>query len=79
MKISDELIGKEVIDESGDQVGIVEDVEWNIITNSVESLYLKEAGLSAKFGLGDNKIVPYSSVDTIGEKVLTKGIIWKKE
>lgn len=79
MKISDELLGKEVIDESGDQVGIVEDVEWNIQANRVESLHLKEAGLSAKIGLGDNKIVPYSSIDTIGEKVLTKGIIFKKD
>ncbi|MGZ7136182.1 MAG: PRC-barrel domain-containing protein [Methanobacterium sp.] len=30
MKISDELIGKDVIDESGDQVGLVKDVEWDL-------------------------------------------------
>ena len=37
MKINNDLIGKEVIDDSGDQVGIVKDVEWNPESNSVES------------------------------------------
>ncbi len=36
MKISDELIKKEVIDESGDQVGSIKDVEWNSRSNNVE-------------------------------------------
>lgn len=41
MKIVDEMVGKEVIDESGDQVGIVEDLEWNFVMNRIESIILK--------------------------------------
>ena len=35
MKINDDLLGKEVIDESGDQVGIVKEVEWDAPSNKV--------------------------------------------
>lgn len=73
MKISDELIGKEVINDSGDQVGFVKDVEWNAVLNKVESLELEEGGVSAKLGLGEKISVPIDSVLTIGDKVLIKG------
>jgi sporulation protein YlmC with PRC-barrel domain len=79
MKISDELIGKAVIDESGDQIGIVNDVEWDFETNTVKSIHLKEAGISAKIGLGDKKIVPYEKIEAIGDSVLIKGKIFKNE
>ena len=79
MKISDELIGKKVIDESGDQIGIVNDVDWDFDTNKVMSINLKEAGISAKIGLGDKKIVPYEMIETIGDNVLIKGRIFKTE
>ncbi len=73
MKIKNDLIGKEVVDESGDQVGIVDDVEWNFESNQVEAIILKEAGISAKIGLGDKKIVSYDMIDAIGDKLLIKG------
>ncbi|PKL66737.1 MAG: photosystem reaction center subunit H [Methanobacteriales archaeon HGW-Methanobacteriales-1] len=79
MKIVDELAGKSVIDESGDQVGIVKDIEWDFATNTVKSIILQEAGISAKIGLGDNKIVPYESIEAIGDTVLIKGRVFKKE
>ena len=77
MKIEQELVGKEVIDASGDQVGVVKDVEWDFNTKKVESIELKEAGISAKIGLGEKKIVPINMVDQIGDKVLIKGRIFK--
>jgi sporulation protein YlmC with PRC-barrel domain len=79
MKINDELIGKEVIDASGDQVGVVKDVEWNPQTNSAEYILLQEAGLSAKIGLGDKKMLPIGRVESIGDKVLIKGTLLKNE
>ncbi|MBP2046819.1 PRC-barrel domain-containing protein [Methanobacterium aggregans] len=79
MKISDELIGKDVLDESGDQIGLVKDVDWDFETNTVKSIILKEAGISAKIGLGDNKIVPYEMIEAIGDKVLIKGRVFKTE
>ncbi|UTB32565.1 MAG: PRC-barrel domain-containing protein [Methanobacterium sp. ERen5] len=53
MKINDELLGKEVIDESGDQVGVVKEVDWDANKNKVTSIILKEGGISAKIGLGE--------------------------
>ncbi len=73
MKINSDLIGKEVIDDSGDQVGVVKDVEWDPQSNNVESLELKEGGVSAKLGLGEKKIIPISQVNTIGDKVIIRG------
>lgn len=79
MKINDELIGKEVIDASGDQVGVVKDVDWNPTTNSAEYILLQEAGISAKIGLGDKKMLPIDQVESIGDKVLIKGTLLKSE
>jgi sporulation protein YlmC with PRC-barrel domain len=77
MKIEGELVRKEVIDASGDQVGIVKDVEWDFKSKRVESIELEEAGISAKIGLGEKKIVPINMVDEIGDKVLIKGKLLK--
>ncbi len=79
MKVVEAVIGKEVIDESGDQVGIVEDINWNFEDNRIESIILKEAGISAKIGLGDEKIVSYEMIKTIGDKVLIKGLLLAKK
>ncbi len=78
MRIEDDLIGKEVIDASGDQVGIVKDVEWDFQSKKVRSIELKEAGLSAKIGLGENTIVPINMVEEIGDTVLIKGRFFTK-
>lgn len=74
-----DMIGKEVIDESGDQVGIVKDVEWNPQSKTVEYILLAEGGISAKLGLGDKKLVPIDMVENIGEKVMIKGILFKAD
>ena len=73
MRISNELLGKEVIDKSGDQVGIVTDVEWNFKSNKISSIILKESSISAKIGLRDKKVINYEMIDAIGDKVLIKG------
>ncbi len=73
MKIVDELKGKDVIDDSGDKIGEVKDVEWNPQTNRIESVILREGGVSAKVGLGEKRIVDFDKIDTIGDKVLLKG------
>ena len=77
IKISDELIGKDVIDESGDLVGLINDVDWDFETNTVKSIILKETGISAKIGLGDKKIVPYGMIEAVGDKVMIKGRVFR--
>jgi len=75
MKIEGELLGKEVIDASGDKVGLVKDVEWDFRSKEVKSIELKEAGISAKIGLGKKKIVPINMVDEIGDNVCKREIV----
>lgn len=79
MKINDEILGKEVIDESGDQVGVVKEVDWDVSHNKVTSIILKEGGISAKIGLGEKKIVPYNNIQEIGDKVLIRGRLFSSE
>ncbi len=79
MKISDDLKGKEVIDDKGDKVGEVSDVEWNPETNEVESLLVTEGGISSNLGMGEKRIIPYSEIDSIGEKVLLKRAMGRGE
>jgi len=71
MKRADELKGKEVIDNSGKKVGEIRDVVCDSESNKVKSLVIT-GGETAKIGLGDKKIVSYTNVDSIGEKVILK-------
>ncbi|MGZ7068752.1 MAG: PRC-barrel domain-containing protein [Methanobacterium sp.] len=73
MKIDDEFKGKDVIDDSGDKIGEINDVEWNPGTNMVESIIITEGGASATIGLGDKREISFNEVKSIGEKVLLKG------
>ena len=72
LKIESELIVKDDIDSSGDQVGIVKVVEWDFNPKRVESIELKEAGISSKIGLGEKKIVPINIVEKISNNILLK-------
>lgn len=70
MKISHEFIGKEVINEIGNVIGIVEDVEWDICSNYVENIILKNADILGQIGLGKRVKVPYMQISAIGDRVL---------
>ncbi|MGZ7070313.1 MAG: PRC-barrel domain-containing protein [Methanobacterium sp.] len=68
MKIDDELKGKDVIDDSGDKLGEISDVDWNPQINKVEYLIVSEGGLLG----GKKREIDYNLVKTIGEEVLLK-------
>lgn len=69
----DDIKGKEVIDDKGNIVGEVEDIDLDFKNLRIEGLVLRESGLTGKIGRGETKIIPCSMVDAIGEKVLLKG------
>ncbi len=73
MKMSDELKGKEVVDNSGNRIGEISDVKRNPESDKVESLVITEGGDTTKMGLGDKKVVSYTNVDEIGDKVVLRG------
>ena len=71
MKI-DDIKGKEVVDNEGNRVGEVEDIDLDLKNQRIEGLVLRKGGLTAKIGLGDKRTIPCNMIDTIGDKVLLK-------
>ena len=72
MQVVGDLVGKEVVDSSGDRIGEVKDIEIVRGKQQVKSLIIKEGGVTAKVGIGEKKVIPCNQVDTIGEKVMLK-------
>lgn len=68
MKILEELLGKEVIDESGDLIGVVDEVKYDHEKNTIESLIIKEKDSTPNLGLR-RRIVPYDMIEAVGEKI----------
>ncbi|MGB9978994.1 PRC-barrel domain-containing protein [Methanobacterium sp.] len=71
MKI-DEIKGKEVIDDKGNVLGEVEDIDLNFRNRRIEGIVLRAGGLTGKIGRGETKVIPCNMIDAIGEKVLLK-------
>ena len=72
MKI-DDIKGKEVIDDKGNVIGEVEDMDLDFRNRRIDGLVLREGGLTGKIGRGETKVIPCNMIETIGEKVLLKG------
>jgi len=73
MRIVEEVIGKEVLDNTAVIIGKVKDVQIDMETNTIESLVLGKGGISEGLGLSKGEtIVPYDMVKKIGDKILLK-------
>jgi sporulation protein YlmC with PRC-barrel domain len=72
MHVVGDLVGKEVVDSSGDRIGEVKDVDIVRGKQQVKSLVIKEGGAATKIGMGEKKVIPCNQVDTIREKVMLK-------
>ncbi len=71
MRIMQEIIGKEVLDNSAIVLGRVKDVEVNIETNEIEALILGKGGIAESLGLSDGEIIiSYDIIKEIGDKIL---------
>ena len=71
MRIMEEIIGKEVIDNSALILGRVKDIEVNIETNEIEALILGKGGIAESLGLSDSEvIISYDIIKEIGDKIL---------
>ncbi|MDD1775646.1 MAG: PRC-barrel domain-containing protein [Methanobacterium sp.] len=71
MRIMEEIIGKEVLDNSAMIIGRVKDVEVDAETNQMEAFIISKGGISESLGLSGNEIViPFTRVKQIGDKIL---------
>lgn len=68
MKVKDELIGKEVLDSTGHELGKVDDVDVDFDSDRIDSIILHEGGRLR----GRDRVIPYSMVETVGERILLK-------
>jgi sporulation protein YlmC with PRC-barrel domain len=71
LNIAEDLLGKEVIDDSGIVMGVVKDVTWDFENNRIESLVVEKGGGGfLSFGSGEKTFVSYENIHSIGDKVL---------
>lgn len=75
MKIKDEILGKEVIDNQGTKIGKIKDLDLDLNSNRIDAIELEDTGLSSKLGLGEKKILPFDLIEQIGDKVIIKKIM----
>ncbi len=72
LNITEDLLGKEVIDDSGMLMGVVRDVIWDFENNRVESLVVEKGGggFRSIFGSGEKNFILYENIHSIGDKIL---------
>jgi sporulation protein YlmC with PRC-barrel domain len=67
-----DLSGKDIVDSNGDKVGVVDDVEIDVMNKSVTGIVAKEGTISSKLGMGDERLISMNMVDAIGDKVILR-------
>ena len=72
MRVKDELIGKEVLDEDIQIIGKVSDVVFDRETYEVTDFVIKKTGLSEQIKASED-VLPIEFVKVIGDKILLKG------
>jgi sporulation protein YlmC with PRC-barrel domain len=68
LKVKDELIGKEVLDSKGHELGKVDDIDVDFDSDRIDSIILHEGGRIR----GRDRVIPYSMIETVGERILLK-------
>ena len=68
MRIKHELIGREVLDSNGHEIGKVEDVNVDFESDRISAILFHEGG---RFR-GRDTLIPFSMVETVGERVILK-------
>ncbi|MTK63433.1 MAG: photosystem reaction center subunit H [Methanobacterium sp.] len=67
-----ELVNKEVIDQMGNVLGKVKNIEWDAESKEVINIEISSGGFKDALGMSDHQILPYDSIESIGDKVLLK-------
>ena len=79
MKVKEEIIGKEVVDISGNVIGRVKDLDVNFENQTLESFVVGDGGIFDNLGSSKGEIIiPYREIKIIGDKVLLNNEIHKQ-
>jgi sporulation protein YlmC with PRC-barrel domain len=94
MRVIEELGGKVIVDASGNEVGKVDDAEFDLESRSIMALVVKGKGILAKQFQGerldalmkkfritktDDLIIPFEEVQAIGKYIVLKKTITPPE
>ena len=73
MKVKEEIIGKEVVDISGNVIGRIKDLDVDFENQILQSFVVGDGGIFDSLGSSKGEIIiPYHKIRTIGDKVLLK-------
>ncbi|MDD3984932.1 MAG: PRC-barrel domain-containing protein [Methanobacterium sp.] len=75
MRVKEEIIGKEVVDISGNVIGRIKDMDVNFEKQKLESFIVGDGGIFDNLGSVKGQLIPYHYIKTIGDKVLLKNMI----
>ncbi len=67
-----DLSGKDIVDSKGDKVGVVDDVEIDVMNKQVTGIIAREGTISSKLGMGEERMISMDMVDAIGDKVILR-------
>lgn len=67
-----ELVNKEVIDQKGNVLGKVKNIEWDTESKEVINIEVSSGGFKDTLGMSEHQILSYDSIESIGDKVLLK-------
>lgn len=67
-----ELMNKEVIDQKGNSLGKVKNIEWDNESKKIISIEVGSGGIREALGMSEHRILSYDNVENIGDKVLLK-------
>lgn len=67
-----ELVNKEVIDQKGNVLGKIKNIEWDTESKEVINIEISSGGFKDTLGMSEHQILPYDSIESIGDKVLLK-------
>lgn len=72
LNVVEKLIGLEVINGSGNLLGVVKDIVWDFESNRIEAVVVEEKaqGLLSRIGSGEKQFISYERIHAIGDKVL---------
>lgn len=73
MKILDDVISKEIIDNNGNIIGKIKDVEVDTASNCIESIIIQDDKSGKTLNRKQEEIIiPFEMIGSIGDKVILK-------
>lgn len=80
MRLVKEFIGKEVLSAEVEILGKVSDIDLDVDSNQIESLIVSSSGIQNTLKISNGELViPFDTVDKIGDKVVLKSAFSEDE